>query len=219
MHRLCLKPVSAALLAVLPAACAGRPSPPTEAEVLAQLDPARWQAQREIPMESTAHVSNPAEIKAYPVGRYVDAANPAILHERHVIYRRERDESWRRDVAAGQSIGRGPAAGGSNPVARPNPSGQELAAELNRQKLVTARLLQVERQAGEGDLRARELMDEARAMAANQMEIMRRLDRYEADRRAERLKAAPPASPSPGGGPPELPVPERLETPPPTPPP
>ena len=77
--------------------------------------------------------------------------------------------------------------------------------------------LQVERRAGEGDLRARELMEEARAMAANQVEIMRRLDRYEADRRAERLKAAPP--PSSGGGPPELPVPERLETPPPAPPP
>lgn len=219
MPRFLLKPVSAALLALLPAACASKPAPPTEAEVLNKLDPARWQVQREIPMESTANVSNAAEIKAYPVGRYVDAANPSILHERHVIYRRERDESWRRDTSQGHGILLGPTVGLSNPVSRKNPSGQELAAELSRQKLITGRLLNVERQAGAGDLRASQLMTEAQAIAANQIEILRRLDQYEADRRAEQLKtskaSSPAASPASANPLPELPVPERLESQPP----
>jgi hypothetical protein len=219
MLRFPLKPVSAALLALLPAACASKPAPPTEAEALSRLDPARWQVQREIPMESTANVSSAAEIKAYPVGRYVDAANPSIMHERHVIYRRERDESWRRESSQGHGILLGPTVGLPNPVARKNPSSQELAAELNRQKLITGRLLNVERQAGAGDLRARQLMIEAQTIASNQIEILRRLDQYEADRRAEQLSKAvqsaqPAAARPPDTSPPELPVPQRLETPP-----
>ena len=141
-----ITPAAAALLV----SCAGKPATPTETEVLAKLDPDKWQVQRGIPMESTANVAKAAEIKAYPVGRYVDAANPSILHERHVIYRRERDESWRRDPNPGHGILLGPIVGLNNPIARGNPSGQELAAELNRQKLITDRLLGMERQAGAG---------------------------------------------------------------------
>lgn len=198
---------------VLLVSCATKSTPPSEAEVLSQLDPVKWQVEREIPMESTANVANPAEIKAYPVGRYVDAANPGIMHERHTIYRREKDESWRRDTNRGHGILLGPTVGLDNPIARKNPSSQELASELTRQKLITKRLLNLETQAGGGDARAQKLLGEARLIAANQSEILRRLDQYDADRRADQLKAKlPPSAGQPtSGNPMDLPIPERLD--------
>jgi hypothetical protein len=191
--------------------CASKPAPPSEAEVLSQLDPLKWQVEREIPMESTANVANAAEIKAYPVGRYVDAANPGIMHERHTIYRREQDESWRRDTNRGHGILLGPTVGLDNPIARKNPSSQELASELTRQKLVTKRLLSLESQAGAGDARAQKLLGEAKLIAANQTEILRRLEQYDADRRAEQLKVKLVPSASQSGNPIDLPIPERLD--------
>ena len=198
---------------VLLVSCATKSTPPSEAEVLSQLDPVKWQVEREIPMESTANVANPAEIKAYPVGRYVDAANPGIMHERHTIYRREKDESWRRDTNRGHGILLGPTVGLDNPIARKNPSSQELASELTRQKLITKRLLNLETQAGGGDARAQKLLGEARLIAANQSEILRRLDQYDSDRRADQLKAKlPPSAGQPtSGNSMDLPIPERLD--------
>ncbi len=193
--------------------CASKPAPPSEAEVVSRLNPVKWQVEREIPMESTANVANAVEIKAYPVGRYVDAANPGIMHERHTIYRREKEESWRRDTNRGHGILLGPTVGLDNPIARKNPSSQELASELTRQKLVTKRLLSLETQAGSGDARAHKLLGEARLIAANQAEILRRLDQYDADRRADQLKAKLPSSAGKPAAidPMDLPIPERLD--------
>jgi hypothetical protein len=145
------------------------------------------------------------------VGRYVDAANPGIMHERHTIYRREQDESWRRDTNRGHGILLGPTVGLDNPIARKNPSSQELASELTRQKLVTKRLLSLESQAGAGDARAQKLLGEAKLIAANQTEILRRLEQYDADRRAEQLKVKLVPSASQSGNPIDLPIPERLD--------
>jgi hypothetical protein len=98
-----------------------------------------------------------------------------------------------------------------NPIARKNPSSQELASELTRQKLVTKRLLSLESQAGAGDARAQKLLGEAKLIAANQTEILRRLEQYDADRRAEQLKVKLVPSASQSGNPIDLPIPERLD--------
>jgi hypothetical protein len=161
------------------AACAPQPPVITEAEALQQLSPAKWQVQREIPMESTANVAIAADIKAYPVGRYVDAANPNVLHERHTIYRRESPESWRRDTDRGHGILLGPTVGLRNPVARKNPASQELTAELNRQRLVTQRLIGIERSSQAGDAQAAALLSEAQTIQATQAAILKKLDGYE----------------------------------------
>lgn len=198
---------------VLLVSCASKAPPPTEADVLAQLDPDKWQVQREIPMEGTANVANAAEIKAYPVGRYVDAANPGIMHERHTIYRREKSESWRRDTNQGHGILLGPTVGLHNPIARRNPASQELASELTRQKLVTKRLMDLEKKAGAGDIRAQQLLSEARIIVANQNEIMRRLEQYDAEAGRQPLKSKSPQSTGqpPIADPPDMPIPERLD--------
>jgi hypothetical protein len=84
---------------------------------------------------------------------------------------------------------------------------------LTRQKLVTKRLLSLETQAGAGDPRAQKLLGEARLIAANQAEILRRLDQYDADRRADQLEAklAPSITKPAASDPMDLPIPERLD--------
>ena len=200
-HLSLLIPISA-----IAVSCAPETPPITEAEALARLDPKKWVVEDNIPMESTAGVSNRADIKAYPVGRYVDPANPNVMHERHVIYRRENSESWRRDTDRGNQILLGPTVGLRNPIARRNPASQELSAELNRQKLVTRRLLAVEKDAREGDLRAAALLREARDINANQEIILGKLNEYERARNAEKEaledRGVPvPADPEPLIGP------------------
>lgn len=50
----------------------------------------------------------PAGVKVYTINRSVDAADPEIMHEEHVIYRRESSPRWRLDAPAGQKILVGP---------------------------------------------------------------------------------------------------------------
>lgn len=173
------------------ASCAHKTPPPTEAEVLAQLDPDHWQVQRDIRMESTRNVTYGSDIKAYPIGRYVDPSNKDVMHERHVIYRRERPEQWRRD-SSGREILIGPTVGLRNPIAKTTQSNQQLSAELNRQKIITTRMLAIERSAADGDVRAAQMLEEARLMRGNQEKIIEKLDKYEADRSAIRGPDMPP---------------------------
>lgn len=132
----------------------------------------------DIPMESTASVQRPSDIRAYPVGRYVDAANKDVLHERHVIYRRERPEQWRLNSDQGSGILLGPTVGLRNPVALPNPSPQALSAELNTQRLITRQLLDIQQRASAGDERARELLIQAAAMRDNQEKLLALVKTY-----------------------------------------
>lgn len=156
----------------------------TEAEALQQLSPEKWQVQREIPMESTANVAVAADIKAYPVGRYVDAANPDVMHERHIIYRREKSETWRRDTDRGHGILLGPTVGLRNPVARKNPASQELTAELNRQRMISGRLLHIERDAQDADLKTSAILSQAESIKAAQDNLLQRMDGYEKQQKA-----------------------------------
>lgn len=55
-------------------------------------------------------VAAPAEIKVYTLNRAVDAADPALMHEEHVVYRREVAPRWRLDVPADQKLLVGPRA-------------------------------------------------------------------------------------------------------------
>lgn len=78
-------------MAVLLAGCASPPSrviapPPT------------------IPLESQANVRVGETVKAYPVNRYVDPANPRVMHERSVVYRVEQDARWRLASNASQQV-------------------------------------------------------------------------------------------------------------------
>lgn len=59
------------------------------------------------PRDATA-VIRPDAIKAYPLARSVDPFDPELMHEAHVVYRRETSPRWRLDVPASQQIMVGP---------------------------------------------------------------------------------------------------------------
>lgn len=193
--------------------------------------PPQYELLSEIPMESNAQVMRTAQIKAYPVGRYIDPSNKDIMHEGHVIYRRERPETWRLYTNHNGKIIRGPQANIRNPIGSPSPNIQELNAELNRQKLVSQQLLAIQQRASSGDERAQELMRMAKGMQANNQALVKRIEDYNAnvlkmqndldvlrkrqDDRDKELKAVP--SPPPDLGQPQPPTtadPGTLEAPP-----
>jgi hypothetical protein len=134
----------------------------------------------DIPMESNAAVARAADYKAYPVSRYVDPANKEVMHERHVIYRRERPETWRLRPDPDKKILIGPTVGLRNPIALNRPVSQELNAELNRQKIVTRELLKLREHAEMGDARARQLLMTAEKMDRQGDEMLERIRSYNA---------------------------------------
>jgi hypothetical protein len=107
-------------------ACASQP------RVVVVHEPNPEQPPTHIPLQSEANVAIPGTIKAYPVARYVDPSNPRIMHERHVIYRREQDESWRLASNARQQILIGNLMSDSRQERRPGPYAQELPNLLRK---------------------------------------------------------------------------------------
>jgi hypothetical protein len=105
-------------------------------------------------------------------------------------------------------------------VALRNPTSQELSAELNKQRLVIRRLLEIQQRAFAGEERARALLVQTAAMKDNQERLMRLIEEYNIrlDRMETQLHAIPrpePASPRAEPAPPDAPVPRPGESPPP----
>ncbi|MES2704994.1 MAG: hypothetical protein V4726_00165 [Verrucomicrobiota bacterium] len=221
-----------AIIAPLFAAVAALPSC-TAVKPEAAAPPPKYGFIENVPMESTANVQRSADIRAYPVGRYVDAANRDVLHERHIIYRRERPEQWRLNSDKSSGILLGPTVGLRNPVAMTNPPPQALTAELNKQRLITRQLLEIQERASSGDERAQALLSQAAAMKDNQdklvaliqshntrLDIMQRqldgirvpppglstVDSSVPSRPAEPSRPARPKPESSGGSKPEIPT-------------
>ncbi len=89
-----------------------------------------------IPINNEANVRLPERIKAYAVNRYIDPANPRIMHERHVMYRIEEDPTWQlatdesRQILIGNTLTDGKL--NYNPVLME----KELALELQHQRII-----------------------------------------------------------------------------------
>lgn len=59
------------------------------------------------PLASDTVVATP-DVKVYTLSREVDPADPTLLHEEHVVYRRETTPRWKLDAPAAQKILIGP---------------------------------------------------------------------------------------------------------------
>lgn len=95
---------------------------------------------QEIPINNEANVRLPGKVKAYAVNRYIDPANPKILHERHVIYRVEEDPHWRLSTDESRQILIGNTLTHSKLNYQPAILEKELALELQRQRLLNSAL-------------------------------------------------------------------------------
>lgn len=63
----------------------------------------------DIPQTGTqTEVLQAPKLRAYRVGRYQDPADPSVLHESHVVYRKETDARWVLDGTARDTITLGP---------------------------------------------------------------------------------------------------------------
>jgi hypothetical protein len=89
-------------------------------------------------MESVRYSEN---LKAYPVGRYVDPNNGLVMHEAHTVYRVETTAKWNLHPNGPASVPVGPVVGIVDPARKESPVTAEVAAEVNRQKAATRALI------------------------------------------------------------------------------
>lgn len=157
-----------------------------------------------------AGVWYPGVTKSYVFRRYVDPANPRILHEGHMVYRREDDGGWILRPSP-PVVASGPCAGSARARKDKTPAVvNELAAELARQRAETARLItEATKYRGATESTMKEAADiaqlakdlrarlpnqgeaEARVRAALQAELRQLAERL------ARLEASAAAQPSP----------------------
>jgi hypothetical protein len=87
------------------------------------------------PIGNVANVRQAEQVKVYGVNRYVDPADPRIMHERHAIYRIEQKPAWvNRTKNQSGEILLGPVLGLHRPEYAPEPLPGETARDLAEAK-------------------------------------------------------------------------------------
>jgi len=81
-------------------------------------------------------------LKAYPVGRYIDPKDPDLMHEAHVVYRREAGSSWNLNPNAPTVVPLGPVLAVADPAKTPGPLPAELEQKMAEQNQLVASLIE-----------------------------------------------------------------------------
>jgi hypothetical protein len=81
-------------------------------------------------------------LKAYPVGRYVDPQDPDLMHEAHVVYRREAGASWNLNPNAPTVVPLGPVLAVADPAKTPASLPAELEQKMAEQNQLVASLIE-----------------------------------------------------------------------------
>jgi hypothetical protein len=79
-------------------------------------------------------------LKAYPINRYVDPRDPNMLHEAHLVYRKETAATWNLSSHAPTAIPLGPVLAVSDPAEKPAPSNADIEQRMNAQTRLMAAL-------------------------------------------------------------------------------
>ncbi len=153
-------------------------------------------------LESVRYHEN---LKAYPVGRYIDPNDPAVMHEGHVIYRTETTAKWNLHPNLPVAVSLGPTVAINNPARRTRVLSSELESELANQR---ARSVEMSQQ----NQRLSGLIDNLQGMMQttnqrlqetqgfkNQLDkVEREVDELRAQQEQDRLRQAqkPTATPS-----------------------
>src|SRR5438067_4069112 len=87
-----------------------------------------------LPSQGIESVRYAENIKAYPLGRYIDPNNSGIMHEGHTIYRVETSPKWNLHPNAPTVVPMGPRVAVYDPSKKPGPVSDEVRAEITRQK-------------------------------------------------------------------------------------
>jgi hypothetical protein len=72
------------------------------------------------------YLRNPGALKGYPVGRYEDPNDPAVMHEAHMIYRAEQPATWNLNPTVATAVPLGPTVAVTDPAKQTEPLPGEL---------------------------------------------------------------------------------------------
>ena len=154
-----------------------------------------------LPSEGIESVRYAENIKAYPLGRYVDPNNSRIMHEGHSIYRVETTTKWNLHPNAPVSVPLGPVRVRDS-AKTTSPVGNELVAELNQQKEATKAVMQggqvVSQKLNEIANKLQQTQQIAEQNAQLKQEVdtsKKRLDALEEQLRAKQSTATPKQQP------------------------
>lgn len=117
------------------------PAAPTKTTVATPLPAARVSG-TDLDQGNTAKVRVGETMKAYPIGRYIDPSDPNVMHESHVIYRKEADSSWNLLPNAPTVVPLGPVLAVAEPAKEPNPLPAELEQKIAAQNQLMASLIE-----------------------------------------------------------------------------
>lgn len=81
-------------------------------------------------------------LKSYPVSRYVDPTDPNVMHEAHVVYRKEAGGSWNLNPNAPTVVPLGPVLAVADPAKTPGPLPAELESKITEQNQLVASLIE-----------------------------------------------------------------------------
>ncbi len=81
-------------------------------------------------------------LRAYPVGRFIDPNDPNVMHESHVVYRKEAGAGWNLSPNAPTVVPLGPVLAVADPATQPNPLPAELEQKVAEQNQLMASLIE-----------------------------------------------------------------------------
>ncbi len=81
-------------------------------------------------------------LKSYPVSRYVDSNDSNVMHEAHVVYRKEAGSSWNLNPNAPTVVPLGPVLAVADPAKTPGPLPAELEQKMAEQNQLVASLIE-----------------------------------------------------------------------------
>jgi hypothetical protein len=96
----------------------------------------------DLEMENLEKVRVGETLKSYPVGRYVDPQDPNVMHEAHVVYRKEAGASWNLNPNAPTVVPLGPVLAVADPAKTPAPLPAELEQKMAEQNQLVASLVE-----------------------------------------------------------------------------
>lgn len=174
-----------------------------------KLTPDEGRSVRVAPIGTVGNLREAEAVKTYELNRYVDAADPRTMHERHAIYRLEQQPSWvTRSPGNRQEVILGPILGLRKPEYRPEPMPGETS-----QAIIQARRGIEEANAGMKELRenqekltnsvaslAKETAEAERKLTTIVSVLNGRVKRLEGDGVASGGEQAQPNTGEPGDG-------------------
>lgn len=152
-----------------------------------------------LPSSGVASVRYAENVKAYPLGRYVDPTNRRVMHEAHTIYRVEADSQWNLHAGPPTLASAGPAGKMRDAAKTDQLKTDELMVELARQKQATQAVIAGGKvlsdkltEIGGALGQTRQIAEQNARLAAEIAAAKHRLERVEA-----RLPQVPAAVPQP----------------------